>query len=163
MANYSITKFGKTNIFTNIFEAGTSGTSNFKQSGNDLSTIFKAYVSGYKSYFTQEFLGNTTTIPAFILYYSIPSYNMNPSFFFTVTGNDDTYITVPLLDNDDITSSGYSYAFRFIATTGTIKFNTDTVCKIIMQGGGGGGGVIKTLVMGQVEEEPEDLTILISR
>jgi hypothetical protein len=143
MANYSITKFGKTNVFTNIFETGTTtGTSNFKQGNVDLNTLFKAYVSGYKSYFTQEFLGNTTTIPAFNLYYSIPSYNIKPSFFFTVTGNDTTYTTVPSKDNDDTTLSGYSYAFRFISTSnaGTIKFNTDTVCEIIMLGGGGGGG-----------------------
>jgi hypothetical protein len=135
---YTITMYGKSNDLIDVFESGTTtGTSNFKQGGSDFNTLFNAYSSGYKGYFTQDFFGNTTTIPSSFPYTSagaglIPKYNLNPEFFFRVTGNDASFATVP---------TSYNYGFRFIASGGTIIFNTDTVVNLWMVGGGGGGGV----------------------
>jgi len=136
--NYNVTMYGKTNSLADIFQGGTtSNSSNFRQNGIDFNSLFKPYSSGYKAYFTQEFLGNTTTIqfPFSNAGTSlVTTYNLNPSFFYTVTGNDTTFSTV---------RTGYNYGFCF-KNGGTIMFNTDTVVNIWMVGGGGGGGIQTT-------------------
>jgi hypothetical protein len=133
--NYSITAYGKKTSIDEIFESGTTpGTSNFTENTTDFNNLYKAYASGYKAYFTQEFLGNTTVIPSFFQISSTSMfsiYNAQPSFFFTVTGNNTSFNTIP---------SGYNYGICYINGSGTIKFNTDTVVNLWMVGGGGGGG-----------------------
>jgi hypothetical protein len=135
--NYNIVLYGRTNNLNNIFQSGTTaGSSGFKQTNADLNTLYAPYTTGYKTYFTQEFLGNTTTIPPFPFKIAGVSmgtlYNFKPSFFFTVTGNDAT------LTHSNTT--GYNYSLRFIASGGTINFKTDTIAYLVMVGGGGGGG-----------------------
>ena len=135
MSNYKITMYGRTNSLDEIFKSGTTtpATSNFKQNGTNFDSSFAQYSSGYNAYFTQEFLTNgVTSIPSFPFTSAgtLP-FNLNPSFFFTVTGNDTTFTTQ---------RTGYNYGIKFIASNGTIRFNTDTVVNVWMVGGGGGGG-----------------------
>lgn len=66
MSYYTVTMYGKTNNLNDVFMSGTTSTdSNFKQDGTDLKSLFAPYSSGYKAYFTQEFLANVTSIPEF--------------------------------------------------------------------------------------------------
>lgn len=137
LIEYNVTMYGKTNSLANIFDPGTTSTdSNFKQNDTDLKSLFAPYSSGYKAYFTQDFLTNgVTLIPSSFPFTSagtglIPTYNLNPYFFFTVISN--TIFTTA--------RTGYNYGFKFTLNNSKIKFNTDTVVDVWMVGGGGGGG-----------------------
>lgn len=137
--NYNIVMYGKTNNLNNIFESGTkAGLSGFKQTNADLNTLYAPYSYGYKTYFTQEFLGNTTTIPTFPFQVAGVSmgtlYNFKQSLFFTATGND------PSILNFNPYGFGFTYGVRFNASGGTINFKTDTLAYVCLVGGGGGGG-----------------------